>query len=671
MLPEQILKKPRLHDHFVVYASRPALFTAFIIFLEMLFRIWVFRSLSSIGTLYSVLFAFPVGILLSVISSVFPERVNRLVTVLTVLGCTLVFAVQIVYFGVFKTFLSLYSISGAGQVLQFWSSILWAIRQNLFILIPMFLPLAALLIFGLKRLSFERLSPGHTAAMTAAAAAAHIVALTLMLLPGRGTYTPYDLYYTTFVPQLSVQRLGLITTMRLDLQHLLFGFRLLEPGDETSLQSPSSGSSSGTFSQAGPSEQSYGYNIMDIDFDALIAGEEDETLLDMHRYFSGVEPTRRNKYTGLFKGCNLVLITAESFSHYVIEKDLTPTLYKLATEGFNFTNFYNPIWGVSTSDGEYVACTGLIPKSGVWSMYRSGEAKNWLPFVMGNQFLKLGVTPWAYHNHTHTYYKRHISHPNMGYVFKAVGSGLDVKKTWPESDLEMIDLSTADYLGKGRFHAYYMTVSGHLNYTFSDNYMASKNRSLVEDLPYSDHVKAYLACNIELDRALELLLKRLEGAGALDNTVIALSADHYPYGLSTDEISELAGHEVEENFELYKSAFILWKNGMKPVTITKPCSSLDVIPTISNLLGLDYDSRLLMGRDILSDSEPLVIFSDRSWISGIARYNAYANTLESLAGDPVGKDYLPRMNKIVNDKFKYSAKVLEKDYYRVVLPPES
>lgn len=95
----------------------------------------------------------------------------------------------------------------------------------------------------------------------------------------------------------------------------------------------------------------------------------------------------------MFKGDNLILITAESFSPYAISPELTPTLYKMSTQGFVFNNFYNPIWGVSTTDGEYVACTGLIPKSGIWSFYRSG--RNAMPFVMGNQFKKLGYATKA------------------------------------------------------------------------------------------------------------------------------------------------------------------------------------------------------------------------------------------------------------------------------------
>ncbi|HCM14069.1 MAG TPA: sulfatase, partial [Lachnospiraceae bacterium] len=219
-----------------------------------------------------------------------------------------------------------------------------------------------------------------------------------------------------------------------------------------------------------------------------------------------------------------------------------PTLYRLTREGFVFNNFYTALWQTSTSDGEYVAMTGLIPV-GTRSMYRTRN--NYMPFALGNQFKRMGVESKAYHNHTYTYYQRNETHPNLGYLFKGKGNGLVLESdVWPESDLEMINATVDEYIGEERFHVYYLTVSGHMNYTFMGNSMAYKNRKLVEDLPYSSDVKAYIACQIELDRALEQLIKKLEEANVADRTVIALSADHYPYGWEKEKLDELAGHEV-------------------------------------------------------------------------------------------------------------------------------
>ena len=278
----------------------------------------------------------------------------------------------------------------------------------------------------------------------------------------------------------------------------------------------------------------------------------------------------------MFKGYNLIMITAEGFSPYAVHKDLTPTLYKLTKEGFVFNNFYTALWQTSTSDGEYVAMTGLIP-IGTRSMYNSRN--NLMPFALGNQFNLLGIESKAYHNHTYTYYERNETHPNLGYKFKAKGNGLILDTdVWPASDWEMIKYTVDEYINEEPFHVYYLTVTcGHMNYTFAGNSMSYKNKNLVKDLPYSSEVKAYIACQIELDRALYELIERLTHKGIIDKTVIALSADHYPYGWDKENLDELAGYELDPNFEVYKNHFILWNSSMKkPIVVDKPASSLNL-----------------------------------------------------------------------------------------------
>ena len=144
----------------------------------------------------------------------------------------------------------------------------------------------------------------------------------------------------------------------------------------------------------------------------------------------------------MFKGCNLIMFTAEGFSPYAVSPELTPTLYKMINEGFVFRNFYTPVWWVSTSDGEYVACTGLIPKGGVWSMARSGS--NYMPFVMGNQFRNLGYLT-KLTTTTHTPITRGTYPiPTWGMITRS-RNGLEVKKTG-ESDLEMIEVTVDEYI---------------------------------------------------------------------------------------------------------------------------------------------------------------------------------------------------------------------------------
>jgi len=210
-------------------------------------------------------------------------------------------------------------------------------------------------------------------------------------------------------------------------------------------------------------------------------------------------------------------------------------------------------------------------------------------------------------------------------------------------------------------------VSGHQFYTFGGNYIAQKNRELVEHLPYTTAGRAYLATQIELDRAMKLLLQRLEDAGVAERTLIVLSADHYPYGLTREEIEDLAGHRVGRNFELHRSSLIIYSPGMQPEVVDRPVSSLDIIPTLSNLMGLEFDSRLLMGTDAFSDADPLVIFNNRSFITDKGRYDSGTREFVPDDGVEVADDYQQLVSDEIDRRFYYSAKILDEDYYRMVV----
>lgn len=498
----------------------------------------------------------------------------------------------------------------------------------------------------------------------------HGIGLIILASGDKHRNSAYDLYYHNVSPVLSIDRLGLFTTMRIDLQrHLTVWSPVLSEDpvqpdtNNPNLALPTDDSETDQLDDNDHVKERE-KNLLAIDFDKLLEHETEENIQQMHSYFKQASATDKNDYTGKFAGYNLVFITAEAFAPYAAHPVLTPTLYKMVHEGIQFTDFYVPLWDVSTSDGEYVALNGLLPKSGVWSFYHSGT--NHMPFVMGNQLKKSGYKTLAYHNHTYDYYRRDVSHPNMGYDYKAVGNGLDIKPTWPASDLEMFEVTIPEYINEEPFHAYYMTVSGHLQYSFSGNSIAYKNKHYLEDFTFSEQAKAYLATQIELDKALAHLLKELEKSGAAANTLIVMSTDHYPYGLDFETIEEFIGGPVDRNFDIYKSNLIMYTPNMEEIIVDKPMSSLDIIPTLSNLLGLDYDSRLLMGRDVFSDAKPLVIFRNGSFITEKGRFNTETNFFQSNHGDEPDPGYIELIQRQVDEKFYYSTKILDLDYYRIL-----
>lgn len=641
----------------------------------------------TIGLLMTALFSAVAAMLLYVLCSVFSQRVNRALELIACYGLLIFYASQLIYNYKFHFFYSAYSMGNGGQVLEFWRVILHALWVKAVPLLLMLLPAVLLSVYGRVFAQSRIGSRLRRVYFAAGAIALHLAIVLLLPAFGNAPMSPYDLYHETNDLSKGALQLGLLPAFRLDVHRLIFGFdggELVTPEEPPSLSSEptqlpsdepvSSETEPTTAPTVLPEYDSAEYHVLDLDFAALAEGEENETVRSLHEYFAMQTPTKKNEKTGMFAGCNLIFITAEGFSYLAIDPELTPTLYRMQTEGMQFSNFYTAYWGVSTSDGEYVNLTGTIPKSGTWSFYDTAD--NAMPLTMAQQLKREGYSAYAFHDHSYTYYHRDKSHPNLGYIFKAVGNGLEITEQWPESDIEMIDVSTADFVSQEPFHVYYMTVSGHLPYSFdeSDNAIAAKNSALVEELPYSEPVRAYLACQIELDRAMELLLQRLDEAGVLENTVIVLTADHYPYGLSIEEQSELAGHELDPHFEIYRNALIIYKKGMEPETVTRPCSALDILPTLSNLFGLDFDSRLYMGQDIFSDAAPFLLFSDRSWMTEDGSYYTIGEELTLFGEKEITTEEIEYYNSIVANKFLVSQWILEEDYWRVLfgdnLPPD-
>ena len=505
-------------------------------------------------------------------------------------------------------------------------------------------------------------------------------------------YYTYDYSVNTAVPHF-----GLFTALRLELSYAITGIpetpldALLPDDPLPTVTVDPSADPEASDTPAIPT----GDNVLDIDFQALEDGTSDETLKAMHQFFGTKSPTNKNEYTGYFKGKNLILITAEAFSPYVIDQELTPTLYKLSHEGFVFENYYQPDWTQSTTGGEFAVMTGLIPTwIGGSNLSFRVSANDSMPIALGWQFEKVGYHALAYHNNTYTYYGRDKTHPNLGYEYHGIGNGLELKSNlWPCSDLEMMEATVdgyiQDYVKNGTpFHTYYMTVSGHCNYTWSGNAMSRKNQAVIQEKypNASEQVQAYLACNLELEYAMDYLVKALEEAGIADDTVIALTADHYPYALAeggTDYYKELSGvDDTERDTSRYRNTFILWSGCMEePVVVDTPCSAIDIVPTLSNLFGLEYDSRLYSGRDIFatnyqanqySSNMPLVVFANKgygnSWITAAGTYEASTGTFTPREGVTVDDKYVGRVKSLVGAKYAYAKLVIERDYYSLVWP---
>ena len=615
----------------------------YLLFLEIVFRIVGIGSVS-FNIIYTFIYLIPVSFILVFLNRVFYKYgsvVNKIILFLV----SIYFSLEIVFKKIFNVYFSIRSAGLAGNVGSFIGETFKYIFNNFLYIVLMFIPFILVCVFG-KYIKFNRISKKS------------FFVFLILIYNGFTIYgisTNYNsdiksLYFNVDNDNLYKEYVGVIPTLCLDFKRSIFGI------DESVL----------SVSKEEVKEVKYNKNIIDIDFDSLIENENDDMLVSMHNYFKEETGTYKNKYTEYFKDKNLILFMAESFNSIAVREDVTPTLYKLVNSGFVFNNYYSPVI-LSTIGGEYQELTGLYPSLDILSrVWRNG--KNSYNWGIGNRFKDLGYSVYAYHDNQYNFQNRNNYLNALGFSnYTGCGNGLEKKincKVWPQSDVEMIDATFDDYINEDKFLVYYATVSGHMDYNWG-NYIANKNRDLVSGLNYSLESSAYLATQIELDKALESLIDKLSKSGKLDDTVIALVGDHYPYALDISNINELSSYERDSTFLINKSNFILWNNKMKSVNVDKVGSQIDVIPTIYNLFGVKYDSRLFAGKDILSNTEGLAIFNNQSWVTDKGSYNSVTKEFISTGVD-VSQDYIDNINNIVKNKVSMSKNLMKYNYYDYV-----
>lgn len=660
---------PMSHGLWNTWRKNLLLFCLTGVYVELCLHLCVFGSMDRYAG-YPVLFGLLGGALCTLVVSSLPKVLRQITGVLLVAAQVLLAEVQLVYHCIFGDFMPVSQIGmGGNVVVNFNSQLLYGIRQNLLKILLLLLPLiAVILCLILRRAQALKLRLRWKQALASfAVLLALLLTVTGLMYVGRdNAFSAYRTFTNVNTStDSSYKKIGMLATTAQELRYMLFS------GSGSIMITPSSLN----ISDVPRTYSSNSYNVIEsIDFTALADSTDSDILKATDEYLSNATPTRKNNYTGLLKDYNLITICAESFCPWFISEELTPTLYKLSHTGILFENYYGTFQSVTTN-GEYTMCMGLYPDMSRTKTDSSFNVAgtNYLPFCLGNALKGMGYQAWAYHDYIGDFYNRNITHANMGYTFKAPDSGLDVKIDWPSSDLEMMEASVDDYINSGEpFHAYYMTFSGHYQYNW-DNAMSAKNRDAVKDLPYSEPVKAYIACNLELEYALEYLMQRLEEAGVADKTCIVLTNDHYPYGLTEDEYNELAGRTLDTTFEKYRNSFICYVPGLSEnIVVDEYCSTADILPTLLNLFGVDYDSRLLAGTDVLSSGLHVAVLSDKSFLTKAFRYDAGKETVIPADENTTVSGKLAEAYRLyVDSRFQLSGNILNSDYYAHVFSKES
>jgi len=382
-------------------------------------------------------------------------------------------------------------------------------------------------------------------------------------------------------------------------------------------------------------------------------------------------PYQSNEMTGIFENKHLYLIEAESLTTAAIDENLTPTLYKMINEGYNFINYNSPLLVGSTSDAETMVNTSLIGINN-GEIVAQSYANNTYPTTIAKSFVDAGYTSRAMHNNYKLYYNRENYFPALGYPEFFDSYTLGVENL--SSDLVCQEIMNWISVFDEKSFVFDVTYSGHQPYTIdtlynNDFYTQAGSEEyegyykiVNEYYPnMSEEIKFYLAKNMSFDRAMQSLIETYEIMGKKEDLVIAIYGDHFVKGMSEDLRSE-ADQVFNKTSSLKDTPFFIYNSEISSLTIDKYSSNIDIMPTILNLFNIPYEKGNILGNDIFDERYKGFSFSP-SWDIRTADFE-YSLEANAFVRNDIDKDEaLNQVNRYLQYQEVSNAIILN-DYFR-------
>ena len=395
-------------------------------------------------------------------------------------------------------------------------------------------------------------------------------------------------------------------------------------------------------------------------------GANQKDLDFLKEEYSKEKEVNKNKYTEKYKDNNLIIVQLEGLDSWLINKNDTPTLYNMMKNSINFTNHYSYYnGGGSTFNSEFAVNTGFItPLSYTQNAYTFN--KNSFPYSLAHLFKEQGYTVNAFHMNTKEYYSRGTNYKNWGYDNYY---GLVDQNTYKDNsyylDRELLlnEEFKEKMFGSEKFVDYIITYTNHMPFSPEKGNCkmlldldSKENENVSYDLTEEDCARRQAK---ETDYMMELLVKELKERELFDKTTIVVLTDHYLYTLSDKTI--LDKYKNTSNNLINHTPFFIYTNNKDKKTIKTVTSQLNVLPTVLNLFGIDYNPNYYIGQDALSNNyQKLVFFSDYSWYDG----NVYVDGGVVTNNKYINQNALEEKNYNVNYLIKKNDLTLKYNYFK-------
>ena len=398
----------------------------------------------------------------------------------------------------------------------------------------------------------------------------------------------------------------------------------------------------------------------------------------------------KNSFTNEFEGKNVLVIHAESVQNAAVRQSfngeqVAPFLNKIKDEGIYFSNFYAEASSGTSSDSEFSFSTSLLPvtNGAVAVSYWNREYETFQKLLKEQK----GYNTLSFHANNGEFWNRNNFHKSLGYnkfysknSYKVtedniIGLGLSDKEFFKQLTPKL----KKEYEKNGKFMATLIMLSNHTPFDAVDKYGDFEVNIKEGDktYPYMEGTKLgnYFKSVHYADSALEELFDELDEVGLLDNTVVVIYGDHDAklpksdyvrlnnYDKENDKVYDKDDENYKEfdyfDYELNRSVpLIIWTKDKKyNKTVNTAMGMIDVMPTLSNMLGLK--PKYALGNDIMNLTNNVVPFPNGNWLTNDIYYNSQKDEYKVINPSAViDKDTISKNSEIASKKLEISNDII-------------
>ena len=334
-------------------------------------------------------------------------------------------------------------------------------------------------------------------------------------------------------------------------------------------------------------------------------------------------------YFGLAKGKNVIYLHLESFQQFLLdyklnldgtEHEVTPFLNSLyhSQSTLAFSNIFNQVKAGKTSDAETMLETGLfgLDQGSFMVNYGGTNTQQAAPFILSKNGYQSSA---VFHGNIGTFWNRNTTYKQWGYqyffdasYFTKQDSSNSFQYGLNDKIMMKDSIQYLDHLQQP-FYAKYITVSNH--YPYASN-LTGDELGFPLAKTKDETINGYFQTANYLDSAIKAFFDYLKESGLYEKSIIVIYGDHY--GISNSRNPDLAPliGKTSENWSNYDNAMLQRVPFMvvipgyeKGQIINTYGGQIDILPTLEHLLGIESNSFLQVGQDLLSpDHQEIVAF---------------------------------------------------------------